>query len=197
MKDRSSIEDRLRGLLCQELDRRLQVASKRLPHHCKNNYSHPLDHRKSVGGEPNPEYNKIAIPGSNLPVVQTIGLCQLGADSPDDWNGVVCEDPIDAQKCPHFDPTQTQVGVYLKYVEDLKTLKLTGEIEALLWVLDEMSPTLPWWKRIWAQYFLGVNYEPLSTDGTRDVAINLLPSRDEVIERSRNQDNPSGTNPHS
>lgn len=175
MRDQQEIENRLRGLLCQELDRRITEATKRLPHVCAHNYSHPLDHRKTIGGSPNPGYNCI----TSLPVAQTMGLCMLGSEGPDDWKGDICEDPIDAQRCPYFDPRQTIQDVHDNFLEDLETRTLSGEVQTLFWVLADKKVSLPWWKVFWFKHILRVNYEPLNEGiSVRNLAADLLPDRD-------------------
>lgn len=174
MKTQKEIEDRLRGLLCQELDRRVQEAMSRLPHRCSHNYRHPLDHRKTVEGEPNPAYNRIS-DGKGLPVAQTMGLCMLDSLSKDDWKGDICEDPIDAQRCPYFNPVDTVPQVYEGLLRDLERRDLSPDVRALFWVLGESrKPSLPWWKRLWFRYILRVSYEPLQSP-IRELARDLLP----------------------
>ena len=91
MKSQIEVESRLKGLLCQELDRRVAESTRRLPKMCQHNYRHPLDHRKTVDGIPNPDHNRIAKHG--LPVAQTMGLCMLGsAEDPHSWRGDICEE---------------------------------------------------------------------------------------------------------
>jgi hypothetical protein len=174
MKTQKEIEDRLRGLLCQELDRRIKEATARLPHVCRHNYRHPLDHRKTVDGVANPEYNRISGRGG-LPVVQTMGLCMLDSAHSDDWKGDICEDPIDAQRCPYFSAKVTPLEVYEAFLQDLEKRDLAPDVRALFWVLGETRPAaLPWWKKLWFKYVLRVSYEPLQSP-IRELARDMLP----------------------
>lgn len=177
MKNADDIKRQLRGLLCQELDRRLAESSKRLPGVCVNNYKHPLDHRKQVEGAPNPEYNRVARSS------KTIGLCMLGSQSSGTWGGTICEDPVDAQRCPYFTPRQTQRQVYDEFLRDVETRELSGDVRALIWVLSDQTITLPWWKRVWAKYIHRVSYEPLQTP-VRDIVEDLLSDRKPNLEQS-------------
>lgn len=154
MRSEASIRERVRGLLTEELDRRLEDRVQRLPHCCVHNHRQPLDNRKQVEGEPNEAYNRIT-DNRSLPVVQTIGLCMLGAESPEDWPGDICEDPIDAKRCPDFKLRQDKTEILEEFREELATpgwlLENMPEAASLCWVLDEMetqTPKLPWWKRV-------------------------------------------------
>jgi hypothetical protein len=151
MKNEDEVQDRIRYLVTQELDRRVAEASRRLPHKCVNNYRHPLDGRKQIEGEPNAAYNRLAL--GHLPVLQTLGLCMLGASSPEEWNGTICEDPIDAQKCPTFEMKDTKESIWVDFHSQIKDLvwvqQNMPEVYGLLWALgSEKIPGLPWWKRL-------------------------------------------------
>jgi hypothetical protein len=118
-----------------------------------HNYRHPLDTRRQADGEPNESFNRI-VDRQSLPVSQTMGLCMLGGQSPEEWSGTICEDPIDAQRCPDFVPTQTHdeiLAEFLTQVRDVAWLEESmPEVAALLWVLEEKPAfRLPWWKRLW------------------------------------------------
>jgi len=151
---------RVRDMLCTELDRRLEEASKRLPHLCQHNHRQPLDERRTVDGERNSNYNRIA-----LPVVPTIGLCMLGAESPDDWTGTICEEPLDAQRCPVFSSYRSKQEVLADFrsqVEDASWLADNmPEVSGLLWAAGVTSaPKLPLWKRIFV-WFTRIRIEPV------------------------------------
>lgn len=169
MRAQSDIEDRIRFILCEELTRRVREAETRLPHLCTHNHRQSLDTRKTVEDMPNETYNRTS-DRFGLPVVQTIGLCMLGAENVEAWPGNICEDPIDAQRCPYFNPTASKASIFEQYRANLADLDwLRGnmpELYGLLWVLDEasMSPVLPWWKRLWFK-MLRIHVAPvLSTD---------------------------------
>ena len=101
MRTQIEIEDQVRSLLAAELARRVLAAQALLPGLCVHNHRQTLDTRRQVHGEPNEHYNRVA-DHRGLPVLQTIGLCMLGADDPESWQGTICEDPSDAQRCPTF-----------------------------------------------------------------------------------------------
>jgi hypothetical protein len=149
MRSEDEVQDRIRYLLTQEVSKRVQEACARLPHKCKNNARHPLDVRKRVAGEPNEQYNVIS--GKHLPV---IGLCMLGSEDPTSWPGNICEDPIDAQRCPFFDPIDTKETVQAEFHQQIRDLAWVQanlpEVAGLLWALgSEALPKLPWWKALW------------------------------------------------
>lgn len=154
MKNQSEIEERIRALLSEELTARVSLAGKRLPRLCEHNHRHTLDVRKKVEDETNAIYNRITT-GPHLPVIQTIGLCMLGSNDPESWAGDICEDPIDAQRCPYFSSKlnkQVLWESFSKQVLDTSWLRSNmPEVHVLLWALGAQKQTLliPWWKRIW------------------------------------------------
>jgi len=149
MRSETEVQDRIRHLLTLELDRLVAKATARLPHQCIHNHRQPLDVRKEIEGEANPDYNRIE---RRLPV---IGLCMLGAEDPTQWNGTICEDPIDAQRCPYYtDPKSNREvveGTFHAQLQDLRWVEANmPEVYGLLWALgSETMPQLPWWKTIW------------------------------------------------
>ena len=156
MKTASEIENRVRQLLAEELDRRLQGAQARLPTNCVLNHRHPLDVRKRVEGEPNPKYNQI------FDTDQTLGLCMWGSQDAKEWEGTICEDPVDAQRCPMFKSKMDKDRIWNQLRVDLSgegwAKEKMPEVAALLWALDRtIPPQLPWWKRLW---FWLVRFEP-------------------------------------
>lgn len=168
MRSASEIQGRVRYLLSKELDRRVQLVFQRLPHQCTHNYRHPMDVRKRVDGEPNEDYNRISLPT----VQQSLGLCTLGMEDAEQWNGTICEDPIDAQRCPYYTPKVTKEDLRRDFevqTHDPKWLQENlPEIHGLLWALSQ-SVSLPWWKRIWF-WFLRIRTDPMKqlpefTDG--------------------------------
>lgn len=163
MRTESEVEGFVRELICKELDRRVAEASERLPHLCINNYRHPLDQRKQVDGEENENYNRIT-DKVGLPVIQTIGLCLLGSDDPSEWGGGICEDPIDAKKCPYFTPARGKDVILPDFERDLQNQEWVREklpdVFALLWVLERVEIGIPWWKRILFK-FLKIKIDPV------------------------------------
>ena len=176
MQPASVVIDRVRSLLSAELDRRVALSSQRLPHHCTHNRRHPLDVRKTVDGEPNPNYNRVAAPSG-----QTIGLCMLNADSAADWNGTICEDPVDALRCPYFQSIVSKQMVWDAFHKDLGDPSWVQanlpEVHALLWVLQSPVPDLPWWKKIWFR-LLRRRVEPM-TPLPESQILYLLPKPDD------------------
>lgn len=159
MKSTVEVEDRLRELLIGELGRRLTRET--LPQLCSHNHRHSLDHRRVAYGEPNEGYNRITqgveeVDGKRvaLPVVQTIGLCMLGAESVETWPGSICEEPIDAQRCPYFEYKVTRTEVYNGFLADLSNPawveRSLPAVHSLLWVLGALlrvhhSRPRKWW----------------------------------------------------
>lgn len=176
MKSESEIRSRLNALVLQELDRRVQEATTRLPWLCTHNHQQLLDNRKSVEGVPNENYNRI-VPRSHLPVAQTIGLCMLGASNPEEWPGDICDEPIDALRCPYFNPKRTKQDILAEYQQQMNDLKWVEvhmpEAFGLMWALEAMAQTsLPWWKRVWF-WFVPMKPEPVQPQGIEVTA--LLP----------------------
>jgi len=160
MRSEAEIQDRIRFLLTRELDRRVSEAGARLPRNCVHNHRQSLDTRKEVAGEPNENYNRNSSPDSPI-----IGLCLLNSTDPTEWNGDICEEPIDAQRCPHFNLKITQESISEEFYQQIRDLDWVAEnmaeVYGLLWALgSETMPTLPWWKRIWFR-FLRIRPDPL------------------------------------
>jgi hypothetical protein len=185
MRALPEIEARIRHLVESDLRRRL--AREVLPQNCRHNHRQPLDHRRTVYGEAHAAYNRISIGvvgGVSLPVVQTIGLCMLGAESPGEWAGTVCEDPIDAQRCPQFADKQDPLEVYQAFARDLQNASWLEshlpEVSSLLWVIGaQVSPSAvqrPWWARLWSWFLEG----PLKglPKGQPEISVYLPPPPD-------------------
>lgn len=191
MRNESDVRNRIRTLLVQELDRRVEEAKQRLPHLCQHNHRQPLDTRKAVEGDSNTTYNRVTSPnGKSLP---TIGLCMLGVDDPEQWQGTICEDPIDAQRCPFFTPHQTKEEILGGFYGDLTTVgwvpEHMPELAGLFWVLDEgYQIQLPWWKRLWFR-LLRIKIEPLATP-SKDITA-LLPPPTETSDVVHSGETPS------
>lgn len=164
MRTNDEIQNKIQTLLHKELNRRVQEATQRLPHRCTHNHRQSLDARREVTGEPNEGFNRVN--RTRLPTVPTLGLCMLGANTPEKWRGDICDDPIDAQRCPYFNPTLSKGAILTEFrqqVEDEEWLKAKlPDVHALLWVLDTSAPNyhLPWWKRLWFR-FLRLRTEPV------------------------------------
>jgi hypothetical protein len=151
MKGESEIECLVRSLISKELDHRVAEASERLPHLCINNYRHPLDQRKHIEGESNENYNRIT-DAKGLPVLQTIGLCLLDSDNPSEWGGTICEEPIDAKKCPYFTPARNKNLILPDLEKNLQDPEWVQgnmpDLFILLWVLDKTEVKVSWWRKL-------------------------------------------------
>jgi len=134
MKSEQEISVRVRDLLVIELAARIKVAASKLPTSCKYNHRHPLDERRTVDGDINPNYNQI------VPANRTIGLCMYGSEDPAEWSGSICEDVVDALRCPYFDPIKTEGDVVAEFQQLIKDPEWLREnhpgIYELRWVLD-------------------------------------------------------------
>lgn len=160
MRSERDVQDRIRYLLSLELDRRVAAASARLPASCRHHYQHFLDTRKEVADQRNERYNRVAEEG-----VPGIGLCMLGAADPMSWAGTICEDPIDARRCPYFTSRVTKEAVEQEFETQLHDLEWVSanlpEVYGLLWALGStMAPRLPWWKVLWFR-FLQIRPDPI------------------------------------
>lgn len=137
MKNSEQIAERVRYLLREELEARLRESQEPLPVRCKYNLRQPLDYRKTIEGNPNPNYNRVSLPVEDSP---TLGLCMYNSKA-SGWDGTICEDPIDAQDCCYkaFTPKQTPQEVYDQFLKDLEdndwVIEHLPRIQPLLWVL--------------------------------------------------------------
>lgn len=165
MRSAAEIEDRIRFLLCAELDRRVEESTRRKPRLCTHNHRQPLDTRPTVDGDTNDTFNRTT-DRRGLPVVQTIGLCMLGANDLENWPGTICEDDIDARRCPYFDPIRKKTDLWqelaVQITDPAWLCANMPEVSALYWVLDAETARvrLPWWKRLWFRV-LRINVEPV------------------------------------
>jgi len=166
MRDGDEIQNRIRQILDQELASRIAASTEALPVRCLHNHRQPLDTRKRVRGEPNPQYNRVTerkvvltgagdVQAQHLPVQQTIGLCMWGADDSTKWAGTICEEEIDAVRCcngnathgAQFTPLLTEVQIseaFHKQIQDLEWVaENLPEVSALLWVLGGAGQSIP------------------------------------------------------
>lgn len=190
MRSDAEIEDRLRAIVVAELRKRL--TREILPHLCIHNRRHPLDHRRTIYGEPNDSYNRISVGVEDdvaLPVAQTIGLCMLGSEDPETWNGNVCEEPLDAQRCPYFTYKQTRADVYAEFVANLGDPRwIEAHLPAahiLLWVRGgrlEVVEGISVFERLWRRIVRFLS--PASPENTPDAVV-YLPPLDALPEEDR------------
>lgn len=174
MKTSKEIEARIRSRLVDELARRLRASGSRIPTNCVHNHRHTLDSRKRTEGEGNPLYNRIETPNG-----QTIGLCMLGSDTPEEWSGNICEDIVDAQRCPYFNLAKSKEAVLKEFSDQIADItwleKELPDVASLVWAL-ERPVKLSLMARLKAWLFR-VKVEPLTpVDSTR-----LLPSPNETL----------------
>lgn len=174
MRTDIEVQDRIRFLLSEELGRRFAVVDEKLPHKCQHNHRQPLDVRKEIDGDTNLDYNRVGptpdeikagVDRLHLPVM---GLCMLGSEDATQWTGNICEDPIDAQRCPYYSPTITRETLQAEFREQLQDLEWVRvnlpEVYGLLWALgSETLPKLPWWKAAWF-WLLSIRPDGLTKD---------------------------------
>jgi hypothetical protein len=83
----------------------------------------------------------------------------FGAEDPETWPGDICDEPIDAQRCPKFEPRLSKEVLLTEFREQITDahwlMENMPEIDALLWVLDDTAANLhlPWWLRLWYRFF--------------------------------------------
>jgi len=152
VKSESEIKARIEEAVFEEVSRRVDTLGERVPHKCIHNYRHPLDARKVTEEGFNPQYNRVTSE-RRLPVLQTVGLCLLGSDDPSAWSGTICDEPIDAKRCPVFTAFRTKDDVLEEVkgqMADESWLKSNmPEVYALSWALDMVVVhKLSWWSRL-------------------------------------------------
>ncbi len=185
MKTASMIKARIQELLLAELDDRVTEAGQRLPHLCVHNHRQPVDTRRRIDDEPNPGYNRVN--RRHLPVLEeSLGLCMYGSEDKETWPGDICEDPIDAQRCPLFTSLLNKDLVHHQFMANLADLNWRKanmpEVHILLGVLaDEANPQvlrLPWWKRLWF-WALRIKVEPQVIEPPLDLTLLLPPASED------------------
>lgn len=194
MRSSVEVEERVRAIVLAELKDRLE--RRVLPHLCMHNRRQPLDHRRSVLGEPNRMYNRIAAgveDGVVVPVAETIGLCMLGAEDPAQWGGTICEEPLDAQRCPYFVHRQSRADVYQEFVANLADPVWVEVhlpvVHSLLWVLSlplQVEEPTTVFGRVWAKMrHIWALFSPRTSPGFLARASVYLPPLDALPEDDR------------
>lgn len=149
MKPLEEVRNRAKSLVLEELNRRMVETQSKLPCNCIYNHQQPIDLRKKVRNEPNPNYNTISATGPK------IGLCMYGASDIQSWPGNICDEPSDAKGCPLYTSKHSKESVLRAFHEDLENRTWVESnmpiLGALLWVLDE-GYELPWWKRFFLRF---------------------------------------------
>jgi hypothetical protein len=76
----------------------------------------------------------------------------LGSNDYQNWNGTICEDPIDAQRCPYFQLKVTKNDIWQEFRQQLADQEWLQdnlpEVATLLWCLEEKSSPIGWWTRL-------------------------------------------------
>lgn len=169
MKHEDDVILEIRAEVLRLWEDRVKASTERIPHNCTHNHRQPLDLDSHIEGELNPGYNRIQReePGDgkvHLRMIPEIGICLYKADSVSDWAGTICDEPVDAARCPYFTPTETTETLWSKFLEDISNPLWVGKeaprLSALLWVIDK-SPKFaltsylpPWWVRaVWRRLF--------------------------------------------
>ena len=164
MRDQGAIRARIKTLLVEELQDRVREAQRRLPHLCVHNHAQIMDSTRELDGESNPGYNRLD--RRHLPVASSVGLCMLGAEDIDQWPGNICDEPLDAQRCPYFEAKLGKaelLSVFRTQVQSVDWLtENMPEVASLVWVLGDTPANhhLPWWARWWF-WSLRLRKEPL------------------------------------
>jgi hypothetical protein len=151
VKSESEIRNRIDEAVFEEISRRVDALGERVPHKCIHNYRHPLDARKVTEEGFNPQYNRMTSE-KRLPVLQTVGLCLLGSEDPSAWGGTICDEPIDAKRCPVFTPFKTKEDLVTEVKEQMADevwlKEHMPEVYALSWAVGMVvGPRLSWWAR--------------------------------------------------
>lgn len=146
MKSEAQLIDRIKVLLVAEWERRVLVRGTRTPEACRNHHWQDLNLRNTADGTPNDAYNRVAVEGGTR-----TGLCLYGSRT-EEWSGTLCEDAVDAQRCPHFDPLWSPGLMYADYLLDLADLEWVSsslaEVQILSWALETLpAPPAPSWVR--------------------------------------------------
>jgi hypothetical protein len=68
----------------------------------------------------------------------------LGSEDPEQWQGNICDDPIDAQRCPYFTPAKDAKTIVAEFMELVKEPSWVETnmpvVSALLWVAGPLAP---------------------------------------------------------
>jgi hypothetical protein len=176
MKTKEEIRSLVRQMLLDEFDRRFKDLTKRLPCKCIHNHRQDLDTSPVLDEQLNEGYNRLD--RKHLPMAPTIGLCMLGSEDAQTWNGTICDEPIDAQRCPDFTPWETKESFledFTKQVLDPKWLETNLPVAYGLILASEIEPPfkLSWWKRLLFRLRI-IKLEPVQP--SFDVR-NLLPEK--------------------
>ena len=138
MKSNEKVEKKLKQVKKNYLSREYRDKLHRCPENCEYNYRH-----KTVNEDGREE---------------EIGLCMLGADNPEEWQGLICDDEETAKQCPYFECKHNKESIKKEFEESLNDEVIVAnnykDIAALNWVLDkkEYSWDLGLVKRLWLRF---------------------------------------------
>lgn len=164
MRSRTEIENTIKHRILQTYKRMRVEATKRLPDRCRYNHRQALDPAPKYLDVPNPGYNRVD--RRRLPIVPEMGFCMFGAEHAAEWQGNLCDEPIDAQRCALFTSKTTEEQDRQALIANLQDPRWVEDnlpdVAALLWVLgqQEASYTPPWYLRWWWALF-PVQLEPV------------------------------------
>lgn len=170
MRSESDIIARARDLVLQAWKKRLSEAQKRIPHHCTYHHEQLLDFDPEISGESNPGYNRVD--RVSLPVLKsqnTLGICLYGVSDPSSWTGTICEEDIDAMRCPLFKSRFDISGLWETFQKDMANPNWVEEnlpeMQTILWVLKEGRNTpsflsVPGWVGSLLRFFLPFKPDP-------------------------------------
>lgn len=121
MKNEAQIRKKLKDVKFKYLTAHYRDKLQVCPQNCIHNYRHKV---KSDEG-----------------VEQVVGLCTLGMENPEEWNGNLCDDVHTAQSCPYFTNKRDKESIKDEFLDSLKDEVVVAskykDIAALQWVLDE------------------------------------------------------------
>lgn len=144
MHSGDKIEKKLKEVKKNYLAREYRDKLHRCPVNCEYNYRHTtLD---SEGKE------------------VEVGLCMLGSDNSEEWQGLICDDEETAKNCPYFTGKHTRDSIQKDFEESLDDEIIVAnnykDIAALSWVLGkkDYSWDLTLKQRVWLyiQYYFYV-----------------------------------------
>lgn len=120
-RSEDEIRKKLKDVRFKYLTAEYKKALKVTPSNCVHNYRHKtLDES-----------------GKNV----TVGLCTLGMENPEEWNGKICDDDSTAQECPFFLSCVSKQSVKedfdIKLQDETEVATSYKDVAALQWVLGE------------------------------------------------------------
>lgn len=136
IRTKSQVKKKLRDAKHKYLTKRYRDKLTQCPSNCTFNYRHT-----TVDEESGKEVE--------------IGLCMYGAENPEEWPGMICDDVQTAEQCPYFSCRHDKESIRKEFDEELqddfKVAHHYKDIAALQWVLKEKvySWDLAWYQRLW------------------------------------------------